>query len=208
MTRIQHLSYWEVSRRAISYTLIAESMLTVNSSLLNTVGNCERGSSINALTSQDLLRWNEGTTSIWKKHLRSHPELLTYPCDVRGAKTVADLLQHIVAVELRFAERLNSERETPYEEISAISVDQLYETHDRAMKKLRNLEDEEESFWSERIDFETRIGRFAATRRVVFAHCLLHSIRHYAQLATLLRKENAGVSAMFDYLAFFSEPSS
>ena len=160
-----------------------------------------------AMTSEDLLRWNEGTTSIWKEHLRSHPELLTYPCDIRGAKTVADLLQHIVAVELRFAERLNSEPETPYDEIPKISVDLLYETHDRALKKLRKLEEEAQGFWNERIDFETRSGRFSATRRVVFAHCLLHSIRHYAQLATLLRKENAGISAFFDYLAFGEQSS-
>ena len=99
-----------------------------------------------ALTSQDLLRWNEGTTSIWREHLRSHPELLTYPCDIRGAKTVADLLQHIIAVELRYAERLNSERETPYEEIPNVSVDSLYEFHDRAMRKLRVLEAEADAF--------------------------------------------------------------
>jgi uncharacterized damage-inducible protein DinB len=160
-----------------------------------------------AMTSQDLLRWNEGTTSIWRKHLHSHPELLAYPCDIRGGKTVADLLQHIVAVELRYAERLNSEQETPYEDIPKSSVDSLYEFHDRAMNKLKDRENEAEAFWNERIDFETRSGRFSATRRVVFAHSLLHSIRHYGQLATLLRKENAGVSAMFDYLAF-GEPSS
>jgi uncharacterized damage-inducible protein DinB len=155
-----------------------------------------------AMTGEDLLRWNEGTTSIWKEHLRAHPELLTYPCDIRGSKTVADLLQHIVAVELRYAERLNGERETPYDAIPKISVDLLYENHDRALKRLREIEGETEVFWNERIDCETRSGRFSATRRAVFAHCLLHSIRHYAQLATLLRKENAGISAFFDYLAF------
>ena len=50
----------------------------------------------------------------------------THPCDIRGAKTVRILLQHIIAVELRYAERLNSERETPYEEIPNVSVDSLY----------------------------------------------------------------------------------
>ena len=155
-----------------------------------------------AQTSQDLLRWNEGTSSIWKKHLHSRPELTTYPCDIRGGETVADLLQHIVAVELSYSERLNGEHETPFEEIPKISVDSLYEFHDRALKKLRVLEGETDAFWSERIDFETRGGQFSATLRVVFAHCLLHSIRHNGQVATLLRKENAGVSAMFDYLAF------
>jgi uncharacterized damage-inducible protein DinB len=160
-----------------------------------------------AMTSEDLLRWNEGTTSIWKEHLRSRPELLTYPCDIRGGQTVADLLQHIVAVELRYAERLNSEPETPYDQIPKTSIDLLYETHDRAVKKLRKLDDEADGFWNERIHFETRSGRFGATRRVIFAHCLLHSIRHYAQLATLLRKENAGISASFDYLAFGEQSS-
>ena len=160
-----------------------------------------------ALTGQDLLEWNEGTTSIWKKHLLAHPELLMSPCDIRGSKTVADLLQHIVAVELRYAERLNNEQETLYDDIPKLSVDVLYEVHDRAMKKLRDLDSETDAFWSERIDFETRNGRAGATRRVVFAHCLLHAIRHYAQLATLLRKENAGISANLDYLAFFYSTS-
>jgi hypothetical protein len=73
-------------------------------------------------------------------------------------------LQHIIAVELRYAERLNSERETPYEEIPNVSVDSLYEFHDRAMRKLRVLEAEADAFWSERIEFETRSGRFSATR--------------------------------------------
>jgi uncharacterized damage-inducible protein DinB len=160
-----------------------------------------------AMTSEDLLRWNEGTTSIWKEHLRSQLELLARPCDIRGGKTVADLLQHIVAVELRYAERLNGEPETPYDQIPKTSVDLLYETHDRAVKKLRKLEDEADVFWNERIHFETRSGQLSATRRVLFAHCLLHSIRHYAQLATLLRKENAGISASFDYLAFGEQSS-
>jgi hypothetical protein len=60
-------------------------------------------------------------------------------------------LQHIIAVELRYAERLSNERETPYEDIAKTSVDLLYESHDRAINKLRDIEGESEAFWSERI---------------------------------------------------------
>jgi hypothetical protein len=58
------------------------------------------------LTAEEVLAWNEKTAQNWRQLLISHPELLTQPCDIAGTKTVAELLQHIVAVELRYAERL------------------------------------------------------------------------------------------------------
>jgi hypothetical protein len=58
------------------------------------------------LTVQDLMAWNEKTATNWQQLLTTHPELLTLPCDVAGTKTVGELLQHIAAVELRYAERL------------------------------------------------------------------------------------------------------
>jgi hypothetical protein len=39
--------------------------------------------------------------------LTTHPEALTLPCDIRESNTVRDVVHHIVAVELRYAERLS-----------------------------------------------------------------------------------------------------
>ena len=63
----------------------------------------------------DLLRWNVVSAQHWRDFLAAHPAVLDLPCDIRESGTVAMLLKHIVAVELRYAERLHGEPETPYE---------------------------------------------------------------------------------------------
>lgn len=92
-----------------------------------------------ALTNGDLLLWTEQTTAIWKWHLSSHPELLDLPCDITGSLTVSDLLHHIVAAELRYAERLSGIRETPYEQIPKGSVEALFGVHEHAFHMLLQL---------------------------------------------------------------------
>ena len=60
-----------------------------------------------ALTGKELIAWNEATSHGWKRLLSAHPEaLVAFPCDVRETRTLGELMQHIVAVELRYAERL------------------------------------------------------------------------------------------------------
>ena len=66
-----------------------------------------------ALTVDELMGWVETTTTRWRELLRAHPEALEFPCDIMNTGTVARLLQHLVAVELRYAERLADEVETP-----------------------------------------------------------------------------------------------
>jgi uncharacterized damage-inducible protein DinB len=41
-----------------------------------------------------------------------------------------------------------------------------------------------------------------ATRRTILMHLLTHSIRHYAQLATLTRKQGVAPDWSMDYLLF------
>jgi uncharacterized damage-inducible protein DinB len=111
------------------------------------------------------------------------------------------LLQHIVAVELRYAERLNGLQETPYESIPFDSVESIYAIHDRAMELLRPLMDRDGQYWEAVLEFQTRsAGTLRATRRTVLMHLLTHSIRHYAQLATLTRKQGVPPDWPMDYL--------
>lgn len=56
-----------------------------------------------AITGIELLDWVEETSRGWKRLVAAHPEILSFPCDIRETKNVAQLLQHIVAVELRYA---------------------------------------------------------------------------------------------------------
>ena len=89
------------------------------------------------LTAEEVLRWNEATSAAWRKLLGEHPELLAAFCDIAKTSTIAQLLQHIVAVELRYAERLAGFPETPYEQIPFDTVEKIYATHDRAVALFR-----------------------------------------------------------------------
>ena len=154
-----------------------------------------------ALTGEELQKWVEHTSDSWKKLMTAHPEALAFPCDIRETQNVAQLLQHIVAAELRFAERLNELEQTPYESIPFDSVEAIYATHDRAMELLRPLLDRDAEWWEEVLEFKTRsAGTLRASRRTVLVHMLTHSIRHYAQLATLVRQHGVKHDLVADYL--------
>ena len=89
------------------------------------------------LTAQEVLKWNEKTSEHWRGFLAENPGVLAIECDIAGTKTVAELMQHIVAVELRYAERIAQVPETSYERVAHDSVEAIYATHERAMKMLR-----------------------------------------------------------------------
>jgi uncharacterized damage-inducible protein DinB len=153
------------------------------------------------LEGQDLIAWLDRTSDRWRNLLMSHPEALEFPCDIRETKNVDGLLHHVVAVELRYAERLCGLTETPYDQISYDSAETVHRVHQRAMKLLFPLSEHGEDWWQHVLEFGTRSGgQMQASRRVIFMHLLLHSIRHYAQLATIVRQHGIDPGWMMDYL--------
>ena len=161
-----------------------------------------------AITGTELQEWVEHMSRSWRNLLESHPEILSVPCDIRETTSVAQLLQHIVAVELRYAERLNELPQTSYESIPFDSVDAIYKTHGRAMDLLRPLIDRDEQFWETVLEIKTRsAGTMRASRRTVLAHLFTHSVRHYAQLATLVRNHGIPSGLDMDYILMRLEPS-
>ena len=152
------------------------------------------------LSAEEVLAWYEKTSAGWRALLEEHPRLLDTACDIAGTQTVGGMLQHIVAVELRYAERLAGLPATDYANISFVSVEAIYATHDRAMWLFRQ-ELARDIDWHERIEFTTRsIGPARASRKAVLFHALLHGIRHYAQLATLVRQQGIKPNWQMDYL--------
>jgi uncharacterized damage-inducible protein DinB len=152
------------------------------------------------LTAEEILAWNEKTAQGWRQLLTNHPELLTQPCDIAGTKTVAELLQHIVAAQLRYAERLAGLPISDYESVQFDSVDSIYATHDRAIAIFQQLVISDIN-WDEQLEFTTRSrGSLRSNRKTILFHALLHGIRHYAQLATLVRHCGVQPDQPMDYL--------
>jgi uncharacterized damage-inducible protein DinB len=153
-----------------------------------------------ALTADEMLAWLEKTSTNWRALVEAHPEMLALPCDVMGVGTVGGLLQHIVAVEVRYAEQLSGMPVTEYEAIPFDSAAAIYSTHERAVGLLRKQLASDVD-WDETIDLKTRsMGALRASRKTVLFHATLHSIRHYAQLATLVRQSAIKPGWPMDYL--------
>jgi uncharacterized damage-inducible protein DinB len=152
------------------------------------------------LSAEELIGWLETTSTNWHKLLNAHPELLTIPCDVAGTKTIAELLQHIVAVELRYAERLADLPVSDYANIPFDSVEAIYATHDRTINILRQLLAVDID-WNQSIEYMTRsFGPARSTRKTILFHVIFHGIRHYAQLATLARQHGIKPDWPMDYI--------
>jgi uncharacterized damage-inducible protein DinB len=157
------------------------------------------------LTAEEVLAWNEKTAQNWRQLLTSHPELLTQPCDIAGTKTVAELLQHIVAVQLRYAERLGDLPISDYDAIPFDSAESIYAIHDRTIAIFQQLLSSDIN-WDEPLEFTTRSrGPLRSDRKTILFHALLHGIRHYAQLASLVRQCGVQPGWPMDYLFMHME---
>jgi uncharacterized damage-inducible protein DinB len=152
------------------------------------------------ITAQDLIAWLETTSKGWRQLLIKHPELLSLSCDIVGVKTVAELLQHIVAVELRYAQRLADLPVSDYANLPFDSVESIYATHDQAIAIFQQLLASDID-WNAPIEFKIRsMGSARSAGKTILFHALLHGIRHYAQLATLARQHGVKPDWPMDYL--------
>jgi uncharacterized damage-inducible protein DinB len=60
--------------------------------------------------------------------------------------------------------------------------------------------------WNQPMDFTTRtMGTLRSNRKTILFHALLHGIRHYAQLASLVRQCGVKPDWPMDYLFMHAE---
>ena len=157
------------------------------------------------ITLEELLAENEASTRKWQAWFTANPTALDVPCDIYNSGTVRGMLKHIFAVELRHSQRLNNEEVIAYDAIPAVSFADVMAIHSQAVQNLRRfLSHADESALQEVITLQTvSAGTLHASRRKLFAHILLHSMRHWAQLSTLLREAGYKTDWPKDFL--FSE---
>ncbi len=143
-----------------------------------------------AITMQELLVWNQESSSFWNEHLKANPALLELPCGIGGAASVQEFVRHIWAVELRWSQRIAGLPQLAREAVPAGPLDALFDLHEQAVQIVRTLLDNPHQDWDETIaldyDWLPPQARIAS-RRKLMGHALFHSQRHWAQLATLVR---------------------
>jgi uncharacterized damage-inducible protein DinB len=162
---------------------------------------------MNATTAEfsfaEMLDANERETGKWQSWFERQPaELFDLPLNIALAKNVREFLLHVFAVELRYAERLAGSAITEYESIPTGSVAELFAIGEKARALYRDYlaraTDEDLAIVME---FPIRtLGVLRASKRKMFAHAMLHGVRHWAQLATALREAGHGTDWGHDFL--------
>lgn len=149
---------------------------------------------------EELLNWGDESANRWKGHLEAHPAILDLPCDVNKSGNVLGLMRHIWAAEQRWSLRLAG-RPTP--DAPAGPLEALFALHTGAVELYRELLAEPAERWDETYELKfdwVPPDKRLITRRKVAGHSLLHSQRHYAQLATLVRTAGYPVALGDDLL--------
>ena len=70
----------------------------------------------------ELLDYSAEESNHWRDFFTRHPGALDVPCDIAGTKTVRELVLHIVAVQIRYAERLLNMPITEYDQLAGKPV--------------------------------------------------------------------------------------
>lgn len=155
-----------------------------------------------ALSFRELLRYTEQETERWERWLAAHPEALDVTVGEGRFATVRGVIHHIFAVERRYADRLRDEPVTGYEAIATGSVAELFASGRDARSRLAEyLAGASDESLGRELEFQTlSAGTQRASARKVVAHALVHGIRHWAQLATVLRQQGHATEWFHDLL--------
>ncbi|HYH83760.1 MAG TPA: DinB family protein [Longimicrobium sp.] len=161
-----------------------------------------------ALLLSELVEYEREELARWAEFFAACPGALDLPFapgPESRMPTVRAVVHHIAGVELRYVDRLEGEPVTPFEAIPREPAEALC---DAARDANRRLGD-----WLTRatgeelariIEFETiSAGTFRASARKIAAHALLHGVRTWAQVATVLRLNGITSPGRHDLL--FSE---
>jgi len=156
----------------------------------------------------ELLDYSAEESNHWRDFFRQHPDALDLPCDIAGTKTVREVVFHIVAVQMRYAERLLNMPVTEFETLATKIAqgepgEELFALSRKSLEDLRSFAiAANDADWDGTLTFPTRsAGELTASRLKIFIHALLHGVRHWAQLATHLRQKGYKQDLMHDFIA-------
>ena len=157
---------------------------------------------------EKLITCNDETAQKFHDFVQANLTIFSLSSDIRSSETIAGTLQHIVYLELRFANLIAGLGKTPLEDIPKHSIEALHATHTHAIALVRQLLSDPAFDWSQDLTFDIpNLGRLEASRETFLVHLTMHSIRHYAQLATIVRQAGFEPNWPMDYLFTQARPA-
>jgi len=156
------------------------------------------------LTLDDMMDYTAWERQKWHDWMRQHgDEVLKIGAGPHGDgrfTTVGDLVRHIFSAEKRYIDRLSNRGLTDTASVPNDNVEALFQFGEQSRKELKEfLETFPSQKWDVTEDLKLGNHVLTATPRKIVVHIVVHEIRHWAQIATLLRLN--GLSGEFhDFL--------
>jgi uncharacterized damage-inducible protein DinB len=144
------------------------------------------------LSLNDLLDYTDWERHKWHAWFRQHGasplKISAGPHGDGRFTAVGELVRHIFSAEKRYVERLSGRSLTDPASIRADDVDALFQFGQQSRSSLREfITTFPARDWDVPRDFTILNNFLRATPRKIVIHILMHEIRHWAQIATLLR---------------------
>jgi len=140
---------------------------------------------IDGISFSELLDYSDEESARWKQFFVRYPEALDLPLDIAGS--VRQLVLHIFAVELYFANAISGLEKVDPDNLPIDTLDDIFDVNRRASERYREFfAKAKPEDWADKVE----LGRInlKATKRKLVAQALTHSMRHWAQIATFLRQ--------------------
>jgi uncharacterized damage-inducible protein DinB len=153
-----------------------------------------------------LLSYNEQETARWQEWFSKQTEaVLQIPAGDPSKEmgTIRDLLFHILIVEWVYAKVLNGENwENEWQKFDRTTVTGIFAVAVEAQPKLRAFADSATAAQlAKQYTITARSGQsVAGSGRKFLTHIILHSTRHWAQIAMLVRKEGHSTDWQHDFI--------
>jgi len=144
------------------------------------------------LSLNHLLDYTAWQRKRWHDSLRNHGEqVLKISAGPNGDgrfEVIGDLIRHIFSAEKRYVERLSGRALTDTASIPNDKIEALFEFGQQSRKELKELlETFPAAQWDVPRDLKILNFVVNATPRKIVTHVVMHEIRHWAQIGTLLR---------------------
>jgi len=144
------------------------------------------------LSINDLLDYTDWQRNKWHAWMMQQQEdVLKISVGPHGDgrfESIGDLIRHIFSAEKRYIERLSGRPLTDTTSVPVNKVDMLFKFSEQGRRDLRIFIDSFPSTdWDVPKDLTVGTYSLKATPRKTVIHILMHEIRHWAQIATLLR---------------------
>jgi uncharacterized damage-inducible protein DinB len=143
-----------------------------------------------ALSYRVLLELTSTEQHRWREWFVSHPTAWSVRFAPGRMATIGGVVLHIFAVEKRYAQRLLDLPVTDWDGFRQNSMDEIFELGDDARAQIVEfLSTAPESEMERVLTFQTlTAGIITASKHKIVSNIFLHGIRHWGQVATVLRQ--------------------